>query len=102
MPDIHIKKDKERKNIGGHKHFGIDLDPNDDLCLAKDQERGQKAYYKGKPMRYMDYWDEICTRGENNKKGKSVGSQSFSGFGNGTLKKPYKEIDRNGRLKESH
>ena len=48
-------------------------------------------------MRYMDYWDEICTRGENNKKGKSVGSQSFSGFGNGTLKKPYKEIDRNGR-----
>ena len=41
----------------------------------------------------MDYWDEICTRGENNKKGKSVSSKSFSGYGEGTLKKPFKEID---------
>ena len=77
MADIHIKKDKKLKNIGGHKPFGIDLDPGNDLCLANDEERGQKAYYKGKPIKYMDYWDEICTRGENNKKGKLIGLKSF-------------------------
>ena len=72
MSDIHIKKDKKLKNIGGHKPFGIDLDPKEDLCLVEDKERGQKAYYKGQPIKYMDYWDELCTRGEKNKKGKSV------------------------------
>ena len=96
MADIHIKKKKELTNIGGHKPFGVDLDPNKDLCLTEDQERGQKAYYKGKPMKYLDYWDAICSRGEKNKKGKSLDSQSFSGYGKGTLTKPYKEKINNG------
>ena len=46
MADIHIKKDKKLKNIGGHKPFGIDLDPGNDLCLAKDEERGQRHITK--------------------------------------------------------
>ena len=72
MADIHIKKDKERKNIGGHKPFGIDLDPNDDLCLAKDQERGQKAYYKGKQVPYLDYMGELAEREARTNGGKDV------------------------------
>ena len=97
MSEIIVKDKQEKKNIGGHKPFGVDLDPNKDLCLVEDKEKGQKAVYKGQPMRYMDYWDEICTRGEDNKKGKLIGLKSFSGFGKGTLKKPYKEISSSGR-----
>lgn len=96
MAEIHIKKSKELKNIGGHKPFGIDLDPDNDLCLAKDKDAGQLAYYKGKPMKYLDYWGEICTRGEKNKKGKNLNLSTFAGYGSGTLKKPYREIDKNG------
>ena len=89
MSDIHIKKDKKLKNIGGHKPFGIDLDPKKDLCLVEDKERGQKAYYKGQPIKYMDYWDELCTRGEKNKKGKSVDNVGlFVGI----------EFDKNGNI----
>jgi len=33
-----------RKNIGGTKLFGMDLDPNKDLCLVEDDVKGQKAY----------------------------------------------------------
>ena len=90
MANIKIKKKPEMKNIGGHKPFGVDLDPNEDLCLVKSEEKGQEAYYKGEKMRYMDYWNEICTRGRKAKLGKDL-SSSFSGFGPGTLKKPYKE-----------
>ncbi|QDP52038.1 MAG: hypothetical protein Unbinned2514contig1001_28 [Prokaryotic dsDNA virus sp.] len=91
MTDIHIKKDKKLKNIGGHKPFGKDIDPNNDLCLVNDKEKGQKAYYKGKPMKYLDYYAELADRGKNNSKGKAIGIGNFSGFGKGTLKKSYKE-----------
>tara|TARA_Y100000310_G_C20394645_1_gene674478 strand:+ start:203 stop:490 length:288 start_codon:yes stop_codon:yes gene_type:complete len=87
MTDIHIKKDKELKNIGGHKPFGLDIDPNDKLCLTEDEERGQKAYYNGQPMKYMDYMNEIGLRLDRNKKGKDLDSKIFSGFGKGTLSK---------------
>ena len=53
-----IKKEKNLKNIGGHKPFGVDIDPNKDLCLAKDKEKGQQAYYKGSKMKYDDYVNE--------------------------------------------
>ena len=74
--------------------FGMDLDPNKDLCLTEDKEKGQKAYYKGKPMKYLDYYEELATRERKLELGKDTGSTSmgiFSGFGNGTLKKSYKD-----------
>ena len=91
MPEIIIKEEIEKKNIGGHKPFGVDLDPNEDLCLAKGGEKGQTAFYKGKKIPYMDYVNEVCTRGEKNKQGKDFSIGTFAGFGKGTLKKPYME-----------
>ena len=80
-----------RKNIGGTKLFGMDLDPNKDLCLVEDKEKGQKAYYKDKPMKYLDYYEELANRETKLEQGKDAGGLSsgiFSGFGKGTLKKP--------------
>ncbi len=60
-----IKKSlSDRKNVGGTKPYGQDLDPNNDLKLVKDKDKGQQAYYKGRKMRYLDYYNEICVRGE--------------------------------------
>ena len=73
--------------------FGKDLDPNKDLCLVEDDVKGQKAYYKDKPMKYLDYYEELAIRERKLEQGKDTGGTSagiFSGFGNGTLKKPYK------------
>ena len=73
----------------------MDLDPNKDLCLVEDKEKGQKAYYKDKPMKYLDYYEELANRETKLEKGKDAGGLSsgiFSGFGNGTLNKPFKEI----------
>ena len=83
-----------RKNIGGTKLFGMDLDPNKDLCLVEDKEKGQKAYYKDRPMKYLDYYEELANRETKLEQGKDAGGTSagiFSGFGEGTLKKAYKE-----------
>ena len=83
-----------RKNIGGTKLFGMDLDPNKDLCLTEDKEKGQKAYYKGEPMKYLDYYEELANRETKLEQGKDAGGLSigiFSGFGKGTLKSPLKE-----------
>ena len=82
----------------------MDLDPNKDLCLVEDDVKGQKAYYKDKPMKYLDYYEELANREIKLNQGKDAGGSSvgiFSGFGNGTFKKPFKEIDKNGRYKES-
>ena len=87
MAKIHIKKNKVLKNIGGHKPFGVDIDPNKKLCLTEDAERGQKAYYNGQPMKYMDYMNEIGLRLDRKKKNKTLDKSLFSGFGPGTLKK---------------
>ena len=89
MADIHIKKDKVLKDTGGTKPFGIDVDPNNDLCLIDEKEKGKEAFYKGKKMDYMDYYDCIFNRARDGGKSHEVGS--FSGFGPGTLKKPYME-----------
>ena len=85
-----------RENIGGTKLFGRDLDPNKDLCLVEDDVKGQKAYYKDKPMRYLDYYEELAIRETKLIQGKDAGGTSagiFSGYGDGTLKKPFKEIN---------
>ena len=85
------KSVSDKKDVGGTKPLGVNLDPNDDLKLCKDKDKGQQAYYKGQKMRYLDYYSEICERGEKNKKGKLSNIGLFGGFGKGTLNKPYKE-----------
>ena len=76
-----IKKEKNLKNIGGHKPFGVDIDPNKDLCLTKDKEKGHQAYYKGSKMKYMDYYDEIGNRMSRSKHGKGITNMGmFSGI----------------------
>ena len=68
----------------------MDLDQNKDLCLVEDKEKGQKAYYKDKPMKYLDYYEELANRETKLEQGKDAGGLSsgiFSGFGKGTLKK---------------
>ena len=86
-----IKKEKNLKNIGGHKPFGVDIDPNKDLCLTKDTEKGHQAYYKGSKMKYMDYYDEIWSRMKRVKHGRGITNiGTFSGVSfdkNGLIKK---------------
>ena len=83
-----------KKDIGNlnNKEFGVELDPNKDLCLTEDIEKGQQAFYKGSKMNYLDYMQEIGSRIDSGKKGKGISNiGSFAGFGEGTLKKPYME-----------
>ena len=85
---------KDKKDIGNlnNKEFGVELDPNNDLKLVEDDVKGQKASYKGSDMSYTDYIAEVGSRINKGKKGKGTTNLgSFSGFGKGTLKKPYKE-----------
>ena len=64
----------DKKDIGNlnNKDFGCELDPNNNLKLVNDKDKGQKAYYKGKPMKYMDYMQEVTNRIERNKNGKGA------------------------------
>ena len=85
---------KNKKDIGNlnNKEFGVELDPNNNLSLVDDAEKGQQAYYKGSKMKYLDYMQEVGNRIDNGKKGKGVDTIGcFAGFGKGTLKKPYME-----------
>ena len=84
------------KDIGNlnNKEFGIELDPKKELRLEEDSKKGQQAYHKGKKIPYLDYMGEVGSRIDKAKKGKGLGDIGmFSGFGEGTLKKPYKEIN---------
>ena len=57
------KLKKNAKNIGGTVlPTGIDLDPNKDLTLIKDEVKGQEAYYKGEQIPYLDYMGELAER----------------------------------------
>ena len=79
------------KDIGNlnNKDFGIELDPNKNLKLVNDKEKGQKAYYKGKPMKYMDYMQEVSDRIIRNKNGKGADNIGmFAGV----------SFDKNGRI----
>ena len=70
-----IKKDKApKKDIGNLNNdvFKCELDPTNKLKLVEDEEKGQKAYYNGKPMKYMDYIAEVGERVKRNKDGKGV------------------------------
>jgi|TARA_R100001443_G_C3353474_1_gene177353 hypothetical protein len=72
-----------KKDIGNlHNVFnsGIDLDPENKLSLNTDKEKGQKAFYKGKPMKYMDYIQEVGDRIKRNKEGRGIENGSkFAG-----------------------
>ena len=84
-----IKKEKNLKNIGGHKPFGVDIDPNKDLCLTEHEEKGHQAYYKGSKMSYMDYHDEIGKRMSKTKHGKAITNMGmFAGI----------SFDKNGKI----
>ena len=81
MSENIIRKSKEKKDIGNlnNKDFGVELDPNNNLCLADDRDYGQQAYYKGSPMAYMDYMQEVGDRIEKGKKGKGIDNLGFFG-----------------------
>jgi|TARA_X000001388_G_scaffold15867_1_gene9760 hypothetical protein len=85
---------EDKKDIGNlnNKDFKCELDPSNKLKLVEDKDKGQKAYYNGKPMKYMDYMQEVANRVERNKKGK--GADNIGIFGgvsfddNGNIIKP--------------
>ena len=81
MSENIIRKSKEKKDIGNlnNKDFGVELDPNNNLCLAEDKDNGQQAYYKGSPMKYMDYMQEVGDRIQRGKKGKGTDNIGFFG-----------------------
>ena len=84
---------KNKKDIGNlnNKEFGVELDPQNNLKLVEDEKKGQQAYYKGSKMSYLDYMGEVGDRINKGKQGKgSDNIGTFAGFGEGTLKKPYK------------
>ena len=74
-----IKKSIPKKDIGNlnNKEFGCELDPNNNLCLAEDKDKGQQAYYKNSEMKYMDYMQEVTNRIDRNKKGKGPENLGF-------------------------
>ena len=63
-----------KKDIGNlnNKDFGVELDPNKNLKLVNDKDKGQQAYYKGSKIKYMDYMQEVSDRIIRNKKGKGA------------------------------
>ena len=67
------------------------LDPDNDLQDKKvDGGKDIECSYKGKDVSYDDYIDIYEERGERIQKGKKPNSIGiFSGWGSGTLKKPY-------------
>lgn len=76
-----------------HKPFGVDLDPNKELTHTPLPDGDVKTTYKGGEIDYMDYVDELEERATRKSEGKTATKTSiglFSGFGNGTLKKPYR------------
>ena len=89
------KLKKGAKNIGGTKlPTGAELDPDKDFCLIEDEAKGQEAYYKGEKIKYLDYFGELAereTRVESGKGATTMSLGTFSGWGEGTLKKPYME-----------
>ena len=71
----------DKKDIGNlnNKDFGCELDPNNNLKLVNDKDKGQKAYYKGKPMKYMDYMQEVGDRVKRNKEKRGADNLGFFG-----------------------
>lgn len=90
MPS-YIKIMSNKKDIGNlnNKDFGIELDPNNNLKLVRDEKKGQQAYYKNQKIKYMDYMQEVSDRVIRNKNKKGADNIGmFAGFSfnkNGTI-----------------
>ena len=63
---------KDIGNLHNVLNSGVDLDTANKLSLHGDKEKGQKAFYKGEPMKYMDYIQEVGNRVKRNKEGKGI------------------------------
>tara|TARA_Y100001973_G_C5179928_1_gene324229 strand:+ start:565 stop:831 length:267 start_codon:yes stop_codon:yes gene_type:complete len=63
-----------KKDIGNlnNKDFGVELDPNNNLKLVNDKDKGQQAYYKNQKIPYMSYMQEVSDRIIRNKNGKGA------------------------------
>ena len=72
------------------KIFGIDHDPEDRLKMTSDKEGYPIATRDGKNITAIDFVDATQENVEKLNRGKKPSSvRLFSGFGPGTLKKPY-------------
>ncbi len=72
------------------KIFGVDHDPEDRLKMTSDKEGYPIATRDGKNITAIDFVDATQENVEKLNKGKKPSSvRLFSGFGPGTLKKPY-------------
>ena len=72
---------------------GVDFDPNNDMELKPKKDGDVDVKYKNGKMTYDEYIDEMESRATRHSEGKSLTSNTmgcYSGFGKGTLKKPYK------------
>ena len=91
MSEIQVKKKKPLINDGGHKPFGVDLDPDKKLCHVTEEDGSQSTYHNGDKISYDDYVNNLEETMHRRSQGKSTSSiRTFGGFGSGTLKKPYK------------
>ena len=78
--NIHIKKDKKIVNDGGHKPFGVDIDPEKSLCHTTNEDGSQSTYYKKSMMDYDDHVSEIESRFHRGRKGMSISDGSIGTF----------------------
>ena len=75
-----MKNKQDIGNLHNVLNSGVDLDPSNKLSLHTDKEKGQKAFYKGEPMKYMDYIQEVGERVKRNKEGRGIENGSkFAG-----------------------
>ena len=74
------------------KVFGLDLDPKDRLKMKTDKEGYPSCTINNKACSTTDYLDATQENAERHYKGKKAKFVGFySGFGEGTLKKTYKQ-----------
>ena len=84
-------EDKHKKDIGNLNNdvFKCELVPKKKLKLVEGGDKGQRAFYNGKPMKYMDYIQEVGDRVKRNKEGRGVENGSkFTGI----------NFDKNGKI----
>tara|TARA_R100001463_G_scaffold28889_2_gene66015 strand:- start:6950 stop:7201 length:252 start_codon:yes stop_codon:yes gene_type:complete len=73
--------------------LGVDYDPNNDMELNPRKDGDVDVKYKNGKMTFDEYIDEVESRVTRHSEGKTLTSScigTFSGWGKGTLKKPYK------------
>ena len=63
---------KIKKNDGGHKPLGIDLDPEKQLVHNTHADGSYSTYYKGSKMKYDDYLGALESRFHRRSSGKSA------------------------------